>query len=80
MMPLFHQRSSKLSRLTTEGTTLFSFSVLFGGPFFYNLLKYQIHHDAVTLIIKHTILVFLIGKMLLFNYPIIKCENTDNEL
>ena len=79
MMPLFYQRSSKFSRLTTEGTTLFS-SVLVGGPFLYNLLKYQIHHDAVTLIIKHTILVFLIGKMLPSNYPIIKCENTDNEL
>ena len=80
MMPLFYQSSSKFSYLTTEGTTLFSFSVLVGGLLLNNVLKYQIHHDAVTLIIKHTILVFLIGKMFPSNSPIIKCEDTDNEL
>ena len=40
----------------------------------------QVHHDAVTSIMKHNSLVFVIGKMLPSKSPIAKCENTDYEL
>ena len=40
----------------------------------------QYHHDAVTSIMKHNSLVFVIGKMLPSKSPITKCENTDYEL